>query len=820
MTASVPQDEYKRGHEQMNHNYTQAAEQAIRSAEQYAKEKKASYLGTEHLLYGLYQEGSSVGELLRATYSSDAFDLLLEVMASSESHKRKLSYTPELQAVFEEAERIADSMHMDKTGTGHLLLAILRRRDCIAGRLLNSLHVNRGKLYKEVLVEMDLSKDEIKRQVAAVKAYAKGNPAVSEFCTDLTGRAEEGLLDPVIGRNEETERVIRILSRRMKNNPCMVGEPGVGKTAVVEGLAQRMVNGTVPSHLRNKRIYTLNMSAMVAGTKYRGEFEERIRRVIDEVSSDGNIILFIDELHTIIGAGGAEGSLDAANILKPALSRGGLQVIGATTMEEYRKHIEKDAALERRFQPVVIEEPTEAETVEILKGLRSRYEKHHQVTITDDAIDAAVSLSKRFLNDRFLPDKAIDVTDEAASFVHLSADEGMREIVKLTNEKTELSAKKDELFSKGDFEGAKKIGRKQERIEKKLLSLQEGKEGALPLVTEAEVAKVISSWTKIPIEKVTETEGERLMRLEEELHKRVIGQDEAVSVVSKAVRRGRVGLKDPKRPVGSFLFLGPTGVGKTELCKALSEALFGSEDALIRVDMSEYMEKHSVSKIIGSPPGYVGFDEGGQLSDRVRRKPYSIVLFDEIEKAHPDVFNILLQVLDDGRITDSTGRVVDFKNTVIIMTSNAGAQSIIEPKRLGFGAGENAEADYQRMKSSVMEEVKRVFRPEFLNRIDDIVVFRTLSDPELRQIVNLLSETLVKRCRENYDIKLTLDESVLSHIAVRGHDPKFGARPIRRAIQEDLEDLLAEAILSGKIRPKQTVHIGYSEDKGYTYGER
>ena len=804
----------------MNQNYTQAAEQAIRLAEQYAREKKAAYLGTEHLLYGLYQEKSTVGDLLRECFSMDSFDLLLDVMASSDSHKRNLTYTPELHAVLEEAERLADSMHMEKTGTGHLLLSILRRRDCIAGRLLNSLHVNRGKLYKDVLAGMDLSKEEIKRQVAAVKAYSKGNPAVSEFCSDLTGRAEEGLLDPVIGRNEETERVIRILSRRMKNNPCMVGEPGVGKTAVVEGLAQRMVNGTVPSHLRNKRIYTLNMSAMVAGTKYRGEFEERIRQVIDEVQTDGNIILFIDELHTIIGAGGAEGSLDAANILKPALSRGGLQVIGATTMDEYRKHIEKDAALERRFQPVVIEEPTEQETVAILHGLRSRYEKHHQVKISDDAIAAAVSLSKRFLNDRYLPDKAIDVMDEAASFAHLSGEDGIREILALTEEKTALSLQKEELFAAGDLEGAKKLGRKQARIEKKIASLGNGEGDSAPLVTEKEVAQVISSWTKIPISKVTESEGERLMHMEDELHKRVIGQEEAVSVVSKAVRRGRVGLKDPKRPVGSFLFLGPTGVGKTELCKALAEVLFGSEDALIRVDMSEYMEKHSVSKIIGSPPGYVGFDEGGQLSDRVRRKPYSIVLFDEIEKAHPDVFNILLQVLDDGRITDSAGRVVDFKNTVIIMTSNAGAQSIIEPKKLGFGAEDNAEADYKRMKASVMEEVKRVFRPEFLNRIDDIVVFHTLTDPELRQIVNLLAETLVKRCLENYDIKLTLDESVLAHIAVRGHDPKFGARPIKRAIQEDLEDLLAEAILSGKIRPKQTVHIVYSEDKGYTYGER
>ena len=805
----------------MNQNYTETAAEAMRLAKQNAREMQAGYIGTEHLLYGLYTGTSTVSELLRECFEEESFRLLVEVMVSGGSGKRNYEETPELQAVLAEAERLADGMHMDKIGTGHLLLAILRRKDCIAGRLLNSLHVNRAKLYKDVLVDMDLSKEEIKRQVAAVKAYTKGNPTVSEFCSDLTGKAEEGLLDPVIGRNEETERVIRILSRRMKNNPCLVGEPGVGKTAVVEGLAQRIAGGIVPEHLRNKRIYTLNMSAMVAGAKYRGEFEERIRQVIDEVTDDGNIILFIDELHTIIGAGSAEGSLDAANILKPALSRGGLQVIGATTMEEYRKHIEKDAALERRFQPVVIEEPTEQETVTILKGLRPRYEKHHHVVITDDAVEAAVSLSKRFLNDRYLPDKAIDVMDEAASFVHLSGENGIREILTLTEEKKELSAKKEELFFAGDTEGAKKLGRRQARIEKKIAALErEQEEKNCPPVTEEEVSKVIASWTKIPVSKVTETEGERLMHMEEELHKRVIGQEEAVSVVSKAIRRGRVGLKDPKRPVGSFLFLGPTGVGKTELCKALAEVLFGSEDALIRVDMSEYMEKHSVSKIIGSPPGYVGFDEGGQLSDRVRRKPYSVVLFDEIEKAHPDVFNILLQVLDDGRITDSTGRVVDFKNTVIIMTSNAGAQSIIEPKKLGFGAGDTPDADYSRMKSAVMEEVKRVFRPEFLNRIDDIVVFHTLTDAELRQIVNLLAGTLTVRCKENYDIRLTLDESVLAHIAVRGHDPKYGARPIKRAIQEDLEDLLAEAILSGKIRPKQKVHIVYSDEKGYTYGER
>ncbi len=800
--------------------YTDKAEQVLDYAEMYAKSKHSGYIGTEHLLYGLFSIKSTVSTLLENCFDEEALELLLDSMVNTESRKRKITRTPELEEVLEEAEQIASGMHMERIGTDHLMLALLLRKDCIAVRLLNSLHVNPAKMYKEILTDMNLSKDEIKEQVAIVKNARKGQSAALEFCNDLTEKAKDGLLDPVIGRLPEMERVIRILSRRTKNNPCMVGEPGVGKTAVVEGLAQRIVNGTVPEQLKNKRIFTLNLSSMVAGAKYRGEFEERIRQVIDEVTSDGNIILFIDELHTIIGAGSAEGSLDAANILKPALSRGGLQIIGATTMDEYRKHIEKDAALERRFQPVTVEEPSEEETVDILKGLRERYEKHHNVRISDDALKAAASLSKRFISDRFLPDKAIDVMDEAASLLHLSGDSALKAQLSLQDEIRRLAEQKELQFASGHMEEAKKLSAKQSRLQKKFDAMQNTKGSELPTVTEKEVSEVISSWTKIPLQKVTETEGERLMHLEEELHKRIIGQDEAVRVISKAVRRGRVGLKDPKRPVGSFLFLGPTGVGKTELCKALAEVLFGNEDAMIRVDMSEYMEKHSVSKMIGSPPGYVGFDEGGQLSDRVRRKPYSVVLFDEIEKAHADVFNILLQVLDDGRITDSTGRVIDFKNTVIIMTSNAGAQSIIEPKRLGFGGNDNSDADYKLMKDSVMEEVKRLFRPEFLNRIDDTIVFRTLNDAELREIVGLQTKTLIDRCKENFGIRLTLDESVLSHIAVRGHDPKYGARPIRRAIQEDLEDMLAEAILSGSIQRNSSIVLTYSEDKGYTYGER
>ena len=802
----------------MNGNYTESAGEALRRAGLYAKQTHAGYIGTEHLLAGLWLTDSAISRVLHDVCAFDSLELLMDVTVGGASNRRKLAETPELTEVLLEAERIASGMSDDKTGTAHMMLAILRQKDCIAVRLLNSLHVNIGKLYKEILGCMDLSNEEVKAQISVLKEAKKGRTELDEVCTDLTKKAVDGLLDPVIGRTEETERVIRILSRRTKNNPCMVGEPGVGKTAVVEGLAQRIVNKEVPEHLLDKRIFTLNMTAMVAGAKYRGEFEERIKQVIEEVVSDGKIILFIDELHTIIGAGSAEGSLDAANILKPALSRGGLQIIGATTLSEYRKHIEKDAALERRFQPVLVEEPSEAETVAILKGLRERYEKYHHVAIDDDALSAAASLSKRYISDRFLPDKAIDVMDEAASYVHLSADEGIRELTGLQDAKRAVAEEKEKLFSEGRLEEARKLSRKQGRIEGKIKELTDGgRDALLPHVTEKEVARVIASWTGIPISRVNESESERLLKLEEELHKRVIGQDEAVNAIAKAVRRGRVGLKDPKRPVGSFLFLGPTGVGKTELCKALAEVLFGSEDSLIRVDMSEYMEKHSVSKLIGSPPGYVGFDEGGQFSDRVRRKPYSVILFDEIEKAHPDVFNILLQVLDDGRITDSTGRLVDFKNTVIIMTSNAGAQSIIEPKKLGFGGSDNPEADHKRMKDLVLEEVKRVFRPEFLNRIDEIVVFRMLSDTELKSIVKLLSGVLVKRCREAYQIELSLSDSVLAHIALKGHDPKYGARPIKRAIQEDLEDLLADAILSGKIKQGQKITVSYGE-RGYTYG--
>ena len=694
---------------------------------------------------------------------------------------------------------------------------MLRETDCVGTRLLYTMGVNIQKLYAAVLGAMGYDNESIQEEFQAAKAMqnpgGSPTPALDQYSRDLTQMAAEGKLDPVVGREKEISRLIQILSRRTKNNPCLVGEPGVGKTAIAEGLAQRILAGSVPETIKDKRLVVLDLSGMVAGSKYRGEFEERIRKVVDEVRENQGILLFIDELHTIIGAGGAEGALDASNILKPSLSRGELQIIGATTLEEYRKYIEKDAALERRFQPVTVEEPSEEEAYEILKGLRPYYERHHKVEISDEALEAAVKMSVRYINDRFLPDKAIDLIDEAASKVQLSGYQASSEIEDLSREIQEILQEKERAIKTGYLSLAKECQEKQKEAEARLEQLQvkeekknQRKSGK---VDEKAVASIVSDWTKIPVQRLTEGETRRLAQLEKELHKRVIGQEEAVHAVSQAVKRGRVGLKDPNRPIGSFLFLGPTGVGKTELSKALAQAVFGSELAMIRVDMSEYMEKHSVSKLIGSPPGYVGYDEGGQLSEKVRRNPYSVILFDEIEKAHPDVFNILLQVLDDGHITDAHGRKVDFKQTIIIMTSNAGAQAIVEPKQLGFISQKDEKKDYEKMKSGVMEEVRRLFKPEFLNRIDEIMVFHTLNKEEIRKIVLLLLKSLEKRCEEQMDIHLNVTNSAVDYIAEAGFDAKYGARPLRRAIQSKIEDRLANELLEGKIKRGDIVQVQY-----------
>ena len=729
----------------------------------------------------------------------------------------KPPYSPRTEKVLKSAVAEAQNSGCEKAGTEHLLLAMLRETDCVGTRLLYTMGVNIQKLYAAVLGAMGYDNEAIQEEFQAAKAMqnlgGSPTPALDQYSRDLTQMAAEGKLDPVVGREKEISRLIQILSRRTKNNPCLVGEPGVGKTAIAEGLAQRILAGSVPETIKDKRLVVLDLSGMVAGSKYRGEFEERIRKVVDEVRENQGILLFIDELHTIIGAGGAEGALDASNILKPSLSRGELQIIGATTLEEYRKYIEKDAALERRFQPVTVEEPSEEEAYEILKGLRPYYERHHKVEISDEALEAAVKMSVRYINDRFLPDKAIDLIDEAASKVQLSGYQASSEIEDLSREIQEILQEKERAIKTGYLSLAKECQEKQKEAEARLEQLQvkeekknQRKSGK---VDEKAVASIVSDWTKIPVQRLTEGETRRLAQLEKELHKRVIGQEEAVRAVSQAVKRGRVGLKDPNRPIGSFLFLGPTGVGKTELSKALAQAVFGSEQAMIRVDMSEYMEKHSVSKLIGSPPGYVGYDEGGQLSEKVRRNPYSVILFDEIEKAHPDVFNILLQVLDDGHITDAHGRKVDFKQTIIIMTSNAGAQAIVEPKQLGFISQKDEKNDYEKMKSGVMEEVRRLFKPEFLNRIDEIMVFHTLNKEEIRKIVLLLLKSLEKRCEEQMDIHLNVTNSAVDYIAEAGFDAKYGARPLRRAIQSKIEDRLANELLEGKIKRGDIVQVQY-----------
>ena len=800
---------------------TEQAQEVLAVMEETAHQMKFSYIGTEHLLYGMLScPWVTAWKILAENGADESFVLKYLEQNSGTKKIKTLVYSDKLNTLLEQAEKEADRLRNEKIGTEHILLAILKSEDTLAIKLLNSMAVNLKKTFVDTLVALGMDMTQAKRELGALsspKNKKKSSfPTLEQYSRDLTEAAREDRLDPVVGRNAEVERVMQILCRRMKNNPCLVGEPGVGKTAVVEGLAQMIASGTVPEILADKRILSLDLSGMVAGSKYRGEFEERIKRVIAEVRAAGNVILFVDELHTLIGAGGAEGAMDASNILKPALSRGEVQMIGATTRTEYRKYIEKDAALERRFQPVYVEEPTREETIAILQGLRSKYEEHHGVTISDDALEAATDYAIRYINDRFLPDKAIDLIDEAASRKKLGIFAGNKTAKKAEETRHNLEEALEAALAEGDIEAAqalkKDLDKTDKKIEKTKHNMRE-KEQEQMLVTEEDVADVVSVWTKIPVSKITQTESQRLLKLEEILHKRVVGQNEAVETVAKAIRRGRVGLKDPKRPIGSFLFLGPTGVGKTELSKALAEAMFGNENAIIRVDMSEYMEKHSVSKMIGSPPGYVGFEEGGQLSEQVRKNPYSVILFDEIEKAHPDVFNVLLQVLDDGRITDSQGRTVDFKNTIIIMTSNAGAQRIVDPKKLGFSNVENAESEHKDMKNNVMEEIKRMFKPEFLNRIDDIIVFRALSKEDVKGIAALMLKELKNRLAKQMDITLTYGDTVKNFIFEKGYDKKYGARPLKRAIQNNIEDSLAEEILSGKIQASDKVSMTVVDGK-------
>lgn len=808
-------------------NFTEIATKALSYAKDEAIKAGLGSIGTEHLLLGLLKAtdsaASRVLENNGVTY--DAVKTMISEQIAPEKAllvKDKGLYTPKAMQILRASEDEARHFKDTEIGCEHILLAILTEGDNLALRILNSLNVNPQKMFVDTLAAMGNEIDEIKEEIRAYEAYnsdADMKPSlIAKYSRDLTKLAEEGRLDPVIGRTEEINRIIRTISRRTKNNPCLVGEPGVGKTAIVEGLAQRIVSGDVPKTIRSKRLLTLDLSAMVAGSKYRGEFEERIKKVIAEVIEAGNIILFLDEIHTLIGAGGSEGSIDASNILKPSLARGEIQLIGATTHDEYRKYVTKDAALERRFQPIDVPEPDEATAIEIIKGIKHKYEEHHGVTITDDAVEACVTLSARYISDRYLPDKAIDLMDEAASGIRLfDKDKSAKELEELDLKLLSYEEEMLEALKAGDVTRVKELKDLQKKLEKsrasKVKKAESSTRGSRYVVTKDTIALVVGEWTKIPVSRLNETESAKLLKLEKELKKRVVGQETAVSAVARAVKRGRVGLKEKNRPIGSFLFLGPTGVGKTELSKALAEALFGSEDALIRIDMSEYMEKHTVSKMIGSPPGYVGFDEGGQLSEKVRRNPYSVVLFDEIEKAHPDVFNILLQVLDDGHITDSTGRKVSFKNCVIIMTSNAGANRIVDPKKLGFAAVEDEKMDYDKMKSGVMDEIKLIFKPEFINRIDEIVVFRMLNEADMMKIATILTASLVKRAKEYMGIDLTITDAAKKLLVKKGSDKKFGARPLKRAIQTELEDILSEEILKGNIKEGARVKTKVSGDK-------
>ena len=804
--------------------YTPQAKEALSLAVEMAESLNHGYVGTEHLLIGLLQEGTGVAAKVleeNGVEEAKVVELVSQLITPDNSVQmaENAAYTPRARRVIENSYREAVRFKAAQIGTEHILIAILREGDCVASRLLNTIGISVQKLYIDLLAAMGEDAPSVKDEMQRGSYGKRGSstPALDSYSRNLTQMALDGKLDPVIGREHEIQRVIQILSRRTKNNPCLIGEPGVGKTAVVEGLAQRIAAGDVPDTIADKRVMTLDLSGMVAGSKYRGEFEERIKKVIAEVVESKDVLLFIDEIHTIIGAGGAEGALDASNILKPSLARGELQLIGATTIDEYRKYIEKDAALERRFQPVTVDEPSEEESIAILKGLRSRYEEHHKVEITDDALEAAVKLSARYINDRFLPDKAIDLIDEASSKVRLLNYTKPAKVRIYEEQIDELEEEKETAIREEAYEKAGDIKKKQEKLKEKIHQILEKwekeKETRKLTVGENEVADVVAGWTKIPVKKLAEEESERLKNLENILHERVVGQEEAITAESKAIRRGRIGLKDPKRPIGSFLFLGPTGVGKTELSKALAEAMFGTETSLIRVDMSEYMEKHSVSKMIGSPPGYVGYEEGGQLSEKVRRNPYSVILFDEIEKAHPDVFNILLQVLDDGHITDAQGRKIDFKNTIIIMTSNAGAENIIAPKRLGFGVATDAKADHEFMKGRVMEEVKRLFKPEFLNRIDEIIVFHQLTKEHMKGIADIMLKGIEKRCKEQLGITLTVNEAAKELLIDKGYDEKYGARPLRRTIQSLLEDKMAEEILDGKIKKSAGVEAGCEDGR-------
>ena len=806
----------------MQSQFTDKAQNALAQASRCARSLKQGYIGTEHILVGLLKEDTGVAAKVLAdngVETGQVMDMIRDLIAfeNGVAVKDREGYSPRAARILEEAHHQAARFGQKQTGTEHLLLALIKEGENVAVRLLNTLGANVQKIYVDTLIAIGQDGNLYKEDLGKRGDRKAKQSTLEQYSRDLTALAREGKLDPVVGRNEEIRRVIQILSRRTKNNPCLVGEPGVGKTAVVEGLATRIVAGDVPFTVQNKRVLTLDLSGMVAGSKYRGEFEERIKKVLKEVTEDGNIILFLDELHTIIGAGGAEGAIDASNIMKPSLARGEIQLIGATTIAEYRKYIEKDAALERRFQPVTVEEPTEEEAVPILEGIKGKYEAHHHVTITPEAVEAAVRLSSRYINDRNLPDKAIDLIDEAAASARLHAMDAPDKAKEISDKIRELDWEMEKAIRVEAFAQMAEIKKKQDALVKKqerLLKKREKREEENTLsIGENEIAEVVAQWTKIPVQKLAEKESERLLKLEKTLHKRVIGQEEAVTAVAKAIRRGRVGLKDPNRPIGSFLFLGPTGVGKTELSKALAEAMFGSEDAMIRVDMSEYMEGHSVSKMIGSPPGYVGFEEGGQLSEKVRRNPYSVVLFDEIEKAHPDVFNVLLQVLDDGHITDSKGRKVSFKNTVLIMTSNAGAQRIVDPKNLGFATEKSETKDYEKMKSNVMEEVKRSFKPEFINRIDDIIVFHQLNNENMKEIVNLLASNLYKRCEDQLGIHLTITAALKEHLVSKYADNKMGARPLKRAIQSVVEDALAEEILQKKVVPGDKVSAGFKDGK-------
>ena len=800
----------------MENRYTRQAQEALDAAGNYAKDFKHPYIGTEHLLLGLKSVYSGVaGQVLdmNSLKEDEVVKVVGELVSTvgEEAFSGTPKESPRLKFILEESRKIAERFRMAEIGTEHMLLAIIQDTDCVAARILITLNLNLQKVMQDCLTAIGENPKEFAEKNEGV---AKG-AVLEQYCTDLTALAEEGRLDPVVGREEEMQRLMQILSRRTKNNPCMVGEPGVGKTAIIEGIAQRIANEAVPEKMREKRLLSLDLAALIAGSKYRGEFEERMKKLVNEVKADGNIILFLDEIHTVVGAGGAEGAMDASNILKPSLARGEIQLIGATTITEYRKYIEKDAALERRFQPVMVEEPSKEETVRILEGIREKYEEHHKIAISQEALEEAVILSDRYISDRFLPDKAIDVMDEACSKAALRGFKVPENIEQMERLIRNLDQDLEASIKEGRMEEASILVKEKKETSEKLRQakgrLNRKQKNSRIVLSEGDIAEVVAEWTKIPVQKLAQSETERLKKLEKILHKRVIGQEDAVSAVARAVKRGRVGLKDPSRPVGSFLFLGPTGVGKTELSKALAEALFGDEESMIRIDMSEYMEKHSVSKLIGSPPGYVGHEDGGQLSEKVRRHPYSVVLFDEIEKAHPDVFNILLQVLDDGHITDSQGRKVDFRNTVIIMTSNAGAQSIVDVKRLGFNTVQDEKEDYKKMQSNVMDEVKRIFRPEFLNRIDEIIVFHALTEKELEKIVGLLCQDLVRRAKEQLDITLKIRSSVKKKIAEAGNDRKYGARPLKRALQTQLEDPLTEAILNGEIKQGDLVETGVSK---------